>query len=51
MTTQHADQQERLERRIAALEAENTRLRASLAAGGHDVDLDPDADLRGPHRL
>ena len=31
MTTQHADQQERLERRIAALEAENTHTDAATA--------------------
>ncbi|TNC66573.1 PAS domain-containing sensor histidine kinase [Rubellimicrobium roseum] len=38
MTTQHVDRLERLERRIAALEAENTRLRAGLAAHGPDAD-------------
>jgi PAS domain S-box-containing protein len=40
LTTQHVEQQEQLEERIAALEAENARLRASLAARAQDTDKD-----------
>ncbi|WP_210529531.1 PAS domain S-box protein [Rubellimicrobium arenae] len=41
MTIQHADELDRLDRRVAALEAENARLRADLAAREPDPDRPP----------